>query len=109
EPDFHELLSCCLINVGWARFRFFADSGSAAEMGSRPAVQIGDEALAQDLGGDDVAVPESPSRRVEILRMLAEVRRLRELIEETRPGDGEVVALVDGPILAYWVLNLLDE
>ena len=34
---------------------------------------------------------------------------LRELIEETSSDDGEVVALVDGPILAYWVLNLLDE
>src|SRR5205823_5545929 len=79
EPDFHELLSCCLINVGWARFRFGAAAGPGAEMGSRPAVRIGDAAQAESLDAVDAAVPDSPSRRVEILRMLAEVERLREL------------------------------
>jgi hypothetical protein len=109
EPDFHELLSCCLINVGWTRFRFGAGAGPGAEMGSRPAVRIGDAALVESFEGVDAAMPDSPSRRVEILRMLAEVQRLRELIEESDPADGAVVALMDGPLVAYWVVKLLDE
>src|SRR5436305_13662264 len=96
EPDFHELLSCCLINVGWALFRFGGRPATAAEMGSRPDVRIGDEALAGEADGGDAPVVESRSRRVEVLRVLAEVERLRELIEQT-PAPGEVTGLLDGP------------
>jgi len=107
EPDIHELVTCCLINVGWALLRFGGDPRPGAEMGSGPEVRMGDEA-GDHLDGPDSAAPDARSRRTEVRRMRAEVERLRQLVEET-PPHGEVVALIDGPLVAYWVLNLLDD
>jgi hypothetical protein len=106
EPDFHEPVGCYLINTGWCVFRLDSDAESKAVMASHPSVRIpGDPAADHDSSAESSTRPEA--RTTEVERMVAEVSRLRDLLQEA-PPDRATVALVDGPLVAYWVLGLLD-
>lgn len=112
EPDFHEMVGCCLVNVGWAIFQFGGATGRA-ELGSKPTVEL--------IGGLTAAGEGSPdgeggsgrtsiarARGTELRRMRLEVEQLRTLLAAV-DREPPAVALLDGPLIAYWVLNLLEE
>jgi hypothetical protein len=106
EPDFHDFSGCCLINVGWTVFHY-GGPRAAVEMASRPTTCLAGVQLDGTTVEDEAPAAGPHARSIEVRRMLAEVEQLADLVASP-PGDRPLVALVDGPLIAYWVLNLLE-
>ncbi|MBI3909455.1 MAG: DNA double-strand break repair nuclease NurA [Armatimonadetes bacterium] len=112
EPDYHEALGIYLINVGGVVLRYGGGNADAvgARLFSQPSVRNADLWAPVENGEEDAEASAARpyARRTEVERMIAEFRQLAELIP-SEAERGRTVALLDGPLIAYWVIRLAPD
>ncbi|HWE61655.1 MAG TPA: DNA double-strand break repair nuclease NurA [Chloroflexota bacterium] len=96
DVDSHGLVHCYLVNVGWAALRYGALPD--AWLSNRPQVLHRDEELF--VNADDGQMQEVEGHLLSLLRTVAELERLAEVVAEWRDRPS-LVAVADGSLVRW--------